>query len=275
MASGFKLGRIPYATWGAAAAPAAFGAYNAYNAYRGFTGTRKSYKIKKRKSSKYGGRMNKRTGGFQGIEVKFLDTFINNVVVAQGTVGMTGLEMDPVIQGCLNSPTQNTSENGRIGRHIWMQSIAVTGIIRHPGITGATDPHPNIWIWVALVLDTQTNQAAPDSEDVWDNPGGGAQNSIQPLRNLEHTDQYKVLVMKKVHLIPRSSYNVNGDNYDFGAISQKFEMRYNLKSMKVLFAATGDPGSISDIADNSLHVMACSTDQNTTIFYNSRLRFTG
>lgn len=83
---------------------------------------------------------NQRTGGFLGIEYKFLDCAWNAVVLNTSTDGSSG-EMQPS-SGCTNAisvPAQGDGESNRDGRKYCIKSIWVSGIIDSTALQDQAD----------------------------------------------------------------------------------------------------------------------------------------
>ncbi len=218
-------------------------------------------------------RMNYRTGGYEGLELKFHDS--SRVDAAPGTgTGMAGGEIDPTTLNCLNSMVQGNGQSERLGRKIRMRSINVKGRIHIPSSQGDSVPSGVHQVMLALVLDKQTNAVQLNSEDVFVNPAtnGGALATV--FRNLEHSDRFRVLAVRKVVLHPDITSEDGGGGLSFAQAgsSKLFNIRVNLRNMQVLY--TGTAGTIANIQDNSLHVLAFSNGGSPNITYNSRLRYT-
>ena len=130
-------------------------------------------------------------------------------------------------------------------------------------------------MYLALVLDTHSNGAQLNSEDVFTVAAAKKKLWINAFRDMTQVERYKVLWAKRFHEEhPPITYD--GTNIEIGASSVPFEIYVNLKGLPVSFKANG--GTIADIVDNSLHLIAIpafSTIQHPTIMYQARLRFRG
>ncbi len=230
---------------------------------------------KRRRIGGYGRKpaLNVRTGGYQGMELKFYDqtNVADNVVT---TANGSGMEVDPSATVLLNTVTQGNGESQRLGRKMTMKSIYVCGVINIAAVADQTVPEdvPHIAIW--LVLDKQTNGATLNSEDVFSNLSGDLRGGTSLLRNLQFSTRFTVLA-KASFTMPVSSISGDSTNFDSPGISRQFKLFANLKNMNVLFSGTTE--TVANIIDNSLHMVASctSTTMGPTITYNSRLRFTG
>lgn len=219
-------------------------------------------------------RLNKRTGGFMGLELKFFDTQLAAGTSVANSDDWSGCELDPLGFNCLNSVGQGTSESQRLGRHFNMKSIHVTGVLHIPQ-TSNTIPLPDKIVHIALVLDKQTNGTTPDAEDIFINPTGNPLTNASPFRKLDETDRYRVLKSKTIML--RLSQNTMSDavnNFEHGGLIWRFSFFVDLRGMKVMMKGTGATATVADIQDKSLHIVANCTNTGVDIAYNSRLRFT-
>jgi len=225
------------------------------------------------------GLKNVRTGGLLGVETKYLDMAKTNTAIVAPT-DASGAEYDPSsgCTGCLSAPAQGDTASNREGFKIAMKSIQVTGSVNvnlQLG-QGSADIMPEVYI--ALVLDTQTNGAQLNSEDVFTNPGGVAYLAATPLRNMSYTERFKVLKIKKIR-IPQASITYNGsqDTIVQNGGQFRFDMFKKLGGLPVKFTAGSTTANVSGVVDNSLHIIAycCDTTMGPTISYNARLRFVG
>lgn len=216
---------------------------------------------------------NLRTGGFIGIEKKYLDT--SKVASAlTAPTNSAGGEHDPATLDCLNAIAQGDTEQQRDGKQVVLDSVWINGHVQSAAVEGITSPRALQSYFVALILDTQTNGAQLNSEDVFTNPGANASTNTLPLHNLQYSKRFKLL--RKWHLTrapltllaeTQNSLSADGQCYPFSGFV-KLGIPCNF---------TGTTGVISNIMDNSLHVIAYtnSTDGTPSISYNARVRFRG
>jgi len=280
--------------------------YSAYGKAKG----RGAYKYRSKRT--YKRPSNRRTGGFVGQEVKFLDLAraadiaAPTVSTAAGTLGQIGnAAADPTTvvgtgaANCLNCPKIGNSISDRDGRQIWMRSIEVSGTVycRNYHLRSATAVIPT-YVIVALVLDTQCNAATNDMSQVFVTPGATISSANQwnlltstanPMINLQYKTRYRVLKLKKILLPPDLELPVVNDTPTgyMGMGSRQFTLshRFKGKGLVTNYVGSTSNGSVTDIADNALHVMCYSAWDGTAVaggsaiiaqlVYNSRLRFTG
>ncbi len=216
---------------------------------------------------------NRRSGGFLGIESKFYDTSLTAAALTAPT-NCAGMEHDPSATVMISTPAQGDSEVQRDGKRIVITSVQITGTANIPGSINQTVAHTTPLIFIALVLDTQTNGALLDSEDVFLNPSGLAGNSVSPLRNLVNNPRFRVL--KKWSISHDNNTHVHdGTNIEVGGLLSTFNCYLKL-DLPVNFNA-GTTASIANVVDNSLHILACASSVGLapTITYNARIRFQG
>ena len=211
-----------------------------------------------------------------GIELKFYD----QKLVASALTGpsdASGGEHDPSATVLLNTVVQGDGESNRDGREIRMRSIMIEGNISvAPTATQSTAKSP-CEIFIALVLDKQTNGATINSEDVFTNPGASATTASSPFRNLQQQKRFRVLATRKFAMANPNMANetgATGGTIVMG-MTQRFRIFKSLGNLSVTY--TGTTETVANISDNSLHIIAycSSTSLVPKINYNSRLRFVG
>lgn len=218
-------------------------------------------------------------GGFLGLEKKFFDTFLIDRALTAPT-DASGGRCDPASVDCLNAVAQGDGEQQRDGRQINMQSITIKGVLSFPptGVTSTVRQAPSVFI--ALVMDVQTNGAPCISEDIWTNPSGDAELAASCFLNLENSQRFRVL--KTVHLGPADfqmgpAFSGIQGAWGFCGMQVPWSMYVDLGGERVNFITSQSTSVIAAIADNSLHVIAYTneTDYAIQLQYNARLRFMG
>ncbi len=216
--------------------------------------------------------MNPRTGGFLGIELKFLDTSRGLLGVAVNT-DATGGEQDPATVNSLSSVAQGDGEQNRDGRQCIFKSIFVSGVVEVANQLNQTAAHPASIVFIALVLDTQTNGTQLNSEDVYKNIGGTAMTLPYVMRNLQFIKRFKILATKRI-VVQRPTLTWDGTNMEMGGLQVPWSM---YKKLNIQANYSGTTAVITNSTDNSLHIVAFSSSSSLVprITYNSRLRFVG
>lgn len=231
-------------------------------------------RIKKRISRGAGGRR-RATAASLGVELKYYDQKLVDKVLTQ-VADATGGEVNPSGILTLNSVAQGDEETNRDGRKIVMKFISVHGLIHQPITANQTSLGTNAIVFLALVLDTQTNNAPLSSEDVFQNVAADSIMAAQLFRNLKFNTRFRVLKKMQIRLEqPRASFD--GSNIEIGGTHTQFKMDVRLNDIPVLYSAVTE--ATASIVDNSLHMIAWFSDSGAytppELTYASRLRFVG
>lgn len=219
----------------------------------------------------------RRTGFGLNSEAKYYDLNYNAAVAA--TADWSGAEADPATILCLNGVPQGDTMTTRDGQKIEMKSIFVTGLINIPTQSAQSAAENDSTVFIALVLDKQTNKAQLNSEDVYENTRSGTDSYLlsSPLRKMNFTERFKVLATKTITFPPPpiAALTDAGTTLVQQGIKVPFTMFANLKGLGTKFDTSATTGAIGTIVDNSLHMVAVCNNQDfaPTLIYQSRLRF--
>lgn len=218
---------------------------------------------------------NLRTGGFLGIENKYVDYSVSAQALA---TAWTSGELDPATALCLNTVTQGTGQSQRDGRVQTVNAVHIKGFLQAAATESITTPPSDMLVRLALVLDTQTNAAQLAAENVFD---PAANNDVDSFRNLEYTKRFQVLKDKMIRIpVAAATQNEGAANlFASGAVRIPFKFNHVFKKpLKVRYSDSASPATIAEITDNSLHlvgVYSSAYSEAPTISYDSRCRFTG
>ncbi len=213
---------------------------------------------------------NVRTGGFVGIERKFVDTQTDSDAFATTWATMEDATLDSV-----SGIAQGNGESQRIGRVVTLQSIHIRCVVRRVTLEAQTAPIDDVIGRIALVLDTQTNAAQMTATDCMD---GGQTNDVLAFRNLQNSTRFRVYWDKKWRLGSNSQTNEGVVNSFAIGQSQTAVMYYNKRfkgGIKVKYNSTATDGTISTVADNSLHIIGVGSNAGALLDMQVRVRFTG
>ena len=217
-------------------------------------------------------RANPRTGGFLGVERKFVDADLSGIAFTSNT--WSGANLDPATNNQLNPVAQGDGESERDGRNYNMLSIHIKGYVHVDASEASVATFPDTLFRIALVLDTQTNGAQLDPTNVFTGT-----NAIVAFRNLQYIKRFKVL--KDIMLCKDATQTNEGGTNSFahGIWRIPFEIHHEFKT-PVQVNTTGTAATVSVVTDNSLHLIGTALQDgvitaNTKIYYNSRLRFVG
>ncbi len=214
----------------------------------------------------------RRTGGFTGIERKFYDSGLIASALTAPT-DASGGEHDPSATVLLNTVTQGDGEEQRDGRKCTFQSVFVKGTVLSVSIANLTAASEPCKVYIALVLDTQTNGATIASENVFKNKIANANMAASPMRNMQFTQRFRILDTAEFTMpVPETTWD--GTNMEMAGTVFPFELSSNLE-FSSLFSGTTE--TVANITDNSLHVIAyCSSVELVPLIgYNARVRFVG
>lgn len=222
--------------------------------------------------------MNPRSGGYLGIEKKFLDCAWNAVTINVSSDGTNGeLQPSSGCTGSLSVPAQGDGESERDGRQYCITSCYVSGIINTTADSDVADPIEGLGYFFALVLDTQANGATVDSENVYINPSTNTNAMLpQPLRNLQYSKRFKIL--DRVY-VPNGGLVSMTDGTNTGSLNVQNAPHFTLSWRGKILCNCGS-GTTADIAnatDNALHLLgfAGSSTYTPTFVGKSRIRFVG
>ncbi len=210
---------------------------------------------------------NQRSGGFTGVEKKFVDF---TVTTTNFTLAWPGGELDPTndsLCGIANGSGISQHE----GSKYWIHSIFIQGEVETDPLESQPAPIGDTIARLALVWDTQTNGAQLNAEDVFDT--FSSTNDWMSFKGLERTSRFKVLrditIRLPVAIVAEGAANL----FARGATLIPFNMYVKFRNpIKVRTSGTG--ATISDIADNSFHLIGTATTTGVHVLYRTRSRFT-
>jgi len=164
---------------------------------------------------------NVRTAGFLGIERKFYDTALTATALTAPT-DASGGEVDPSATSMISTPAVGDGEQNRDGKRINILSVQVNGTVNLPAIANATTGFTPSRVFVALVLDTQSNAAQMNSEDCFKNTGATAALAANPMRNLLFGKRFRVLKEETFQFTdPNITYD--GTNIEQNGLVEEFK----------------------------------------------------
>lgn len=211
-------------------------------------------------------KMNARTGGFLGIETKFID-YEYNALVQQSLVGSLAV---PATALALNAVAQGDGESDRDGRKCTTTALHMRGYVQIDKNATGVDPL-TASVRIVVVHDTQTNGGQLTETTVFKDPTGTA---LEPLvfRNLQYAKRFRILMDKSISLYHPSG---GGSTMPVYAPARKHFTLNKTLNMPTIYKSNG--AIIGNITDNSIQVLAFSgaTDSPCTLRYISRVRFVG
>lgn len=212
---------------------------------------------------------NARTGGYTGMERKFIDF---NVAADTFTTVWAGGEMEDGTALSLTATAIGDTESTRDGRVYYINSVHVKGFIINPQTESQTGPLGDQLARLAMVWDTQTNGAQLNAEDVFLTIGGIE--DVNSFRNLQNSHRFIVLKDKTFRVGMNSMINEGAINlFGNGIIRIPFKMNKTFKK-PIKVRCTGTTAAVGSISDNSIHLIGCASSASLQLTYQSRCRFT-
>lgn len=215
---------------------------------------------------------NIRTGGFIGIENKFLDTDLSDTAItgAWSALNPTGTGSTDTI----SVPAEGTGESQRVGRMYTIDSVMVRGVIKTAAFEAQVAPYADFRARVIVYWDTQTNGAEATATQIMD--AGGTDEALA-FRNLQFTKRFIVLFDKVILFNLNNQVNEGAVNsFAIGARERTFSF-YKRFSKGVQVQCDATTANVSSVTDNNFGVAAVvsSTAMTPTIGYQARIRFRG
>jgi len=217
---------------------------------------------------------NSTTAGFLGLEKKFYDTGLILSTLSAPT-GATSSVYNPSATSLISTPAQGDGELDRDGKRIVIKSVHINGVVLSANQKTQSVPPPGTTVYVALVLDTQTNGAALTSELVFKNTIGQSGLATVPMRNLLYANRFKILKSEQFNMDSESLSHFAVDSYSNNGQVLTFSW-YLPMELPINFNA-GTTASVANVVDNSLHIIAFANNViwQTQLAYNARIRFMG
>lgn len=205
-------------------------------------------------------------------ELKYYDTSRAGAVIAAAT-DATGGEYDPSATSMISTPAQGDGDQNRDGKLIRIKSVQVKGLLHRAASEDAANPSAADKVFLAIVVDTQSNAAQMNSEDCFINPAANVLTNAAPLRNLAGNKRFRVLKSEVFDFDARTQCVEGSDLFSNAAHSRDFDW-FIPCDMEVNFnTVTPTVNTIASVVDNSIHVIAYSVAGAATISYNARIRF--
>lgn len=217
--------------------------------------------------------LDRRTAGFLGIERKFYDTSLSATTIAAAT-DATGGEYDPSATSMISTPAQGDAEQNRDGKKIMIDAVQVKGIVDLQPGTNLTALTASTTVYLALVLDTQSNAAQMNSEDCFKNTVATAGGAAEPMRNLLFGSRFRVLKSEQF-VLNHTNATWDGTNIEAGGDRRIFDWYVPFKGGLPVNFNAGTTASIANVVDNSLHLIAFASAATLLLTYNARIRFRG
>ncbi len=217
-----------------------------------------------------------RTRGWAGArsEMKYFDTTKPLTVLVAATT-WAGTELDPGTFDTFCVPVKGTGINERIGRQIEIHKIKINAHFFVGAQANQTATDSAALVRLALYLDTQTNSAQAQGEQVFEDVGTASiSNNCMAFQSLDTLGRFRMLKDKRfVMQNPNLAYD--GTNMEQNGLIRSMKINHTFRNpIKVHFNETNG-GTVADIVDNSLHLIAATTNTGlaVSIIYEARVSY--
>jgi len=163
---------------------------------------------------------------------------------------------------CLCVPTVGAALNQRVGRKIMIHKIKVHGTLSCAPQAAQAAADASTKARIVLVIDQQTNAAQMTGAQLFQDASGAA-STVNTFQNPNNFGRFRVLKDKMFQL---SNLNLAGSPTTADVIQAgvklAFKFSVNFKKPLVVHFNATNGGTVADIVDNSIHLVA-GADQTT------------
>lgn len=210
---------------------------------------------------------NRRTGGFIGLENKFIDTEINNEALTTSWATHEQATFDS-----LSATAIGDTESTRDGRVYHINSLHFKYRYRIPATEAQVTPPVQQNVRLLLVWDTQSNGAQLTATNVMD---AGGTNDVLSFRNLQFTKRFRVLYDRTMNIkVPFQGQGGVDLFANQQVLSPVISVNRQFKT-PIKVNCSGTTAAIGSITDNSLHCIAIGSTALPLLSFQCRVRFSG
>ncbi len=201
-----------------------------------------------------------RTGGYYGRysgrsgELKFLDTTLDDAVIAQSGVITTSI----------NLIAQGVTESERVGRKCTIKSVYWSGALTLPELSAAANPGGADRVRLILYVDKQCNGATATQAGILETT------AYDSFRNLSNSGRFQILVDKKFTINYLTLSAVNGSAMEHAQVVRQFDL-YKRCNLPIEFDNT--TGALTEIRSNNIGVLIMCANGLAGIGSRFRIRF--
>lgn len=216
--------------------------------------------------------------GQMGSEMKWVDKSVQSAAL-NGTLAMS--RVDPgqnaggtAEKGCLNGLNTGSGKSERDGRQVIFRGIHVRGTIEWVQQASAASPASSNPVRIIIFKDMFTNGVQTTSAEFMEDTVP----DFETFRNLNNSTRYRVLMDKVFHPTTSRGLDDMTGVWAFNGAFATFEYNNRNLNMPCTYRAEGGNEQVSDIADNSLHIIAWTKGNDAgpvNLSYKCRLRFEG
>jgi len=247
--------------------------------------TRKTRKVSAGKANFLAkGSVARTRGGQVNSEMKYMDSVYGPTNIVAITTDWSTAAADPATTidlgspavlnpGGLVQPTTGSSLCNRIGRQIEVRKIKVHGNFSINPQAAQPDADPGTKIRLLLVQDMQTNGAAMLPNDLLGPTQANGTRLINCFQDPKNFGRFRVLKDKMYQVSDLNITALAGPAVIQAGKVVNFKMNVNFKTpIRIRFNATTS-GTISDVVDNSFHIICAQTNASyvATLAYYARV----
>lgn len=211
-------------------------------------------------------------GGIIVSESRYFDSRLNGTVLNEGN-SWADTELDPATLNTIFAPTQGNDINSRQGRQVSVYKIALRGFIRASLLQDQADVLAAPLVRLILYIDTQTNAAQAQGENVMQAPQDGSPEMTSlTFQNTANFGRFRILRDKIIRPRDMSVGTDGASTMSECSADVPFKMMVRFKKPIVVHFNSTNGGTVADIIDNSFHLIGCknSAVQATAIYYAAR-----
>jgi len=215
---------------------------------------------------------------FPSKELKYFDTYFAAPTILACPVvwGSTNTVLQPSAPSdCISAPLRGDGGSNRSGRGILIKNLQLSGVLYRDAEPVKFAPPAPTYAYVAVVLDTQSNGAAPASYDIFVNDSGSVSTAFPPFRNMASNSRFQVLKWEIFKLGSHLAFTIDDTvvpaEFSHAGDTTRFDW---FLPLDFLCRFTNGDGGIASVVDTSLHVVAYRFDGVAVDLYcKSRIRF--
>lgn len=221
-------------------------------------------------------RLNRRTGGLIGQEIKYVDAALTTFNVgASTTAGAGAVNVINTLLPTTNQPllgcviAQGAGVSERIGKKVHLLSLQIKAALK---VNPDTDSTGNYIIDLWLILDKEANGTNPTAAEVFEDPS-----IVQSgFTNISNSSRFKILKHWCTAITPQAGVN--------GAYPAQIKCMEYYRKLRLRCDYSSTTGVISELRNNNLVFASAFRYTNVSggnpthfpyIEYNARLRYLG
>lgn len=205
-------------------------------------------------------------------EMKYFDTVLALSAIPENN-DWTGTEFDPATFLTFCVPVVGAGINQRIGKQIKIHYWKIRGLINSASQADQTAGDPASTIRLVAFIDLQTNSAQAQGEQVMTATASDA-TAVCTFQNIDNFGRFKILVDRTI-VLQNPNMTYDGTNIEQAGLARPFKFTIRFKKPLIVRFNNTNGGTIADIIDNSLHLIANADNDNLapTISYYSRVGY--